>query len=165
MWIYLLRHGIAEDPRPGIADDDRALTDEGREGLRDARHAWSRLVQPPDLVITSPLRRARETADIFRETFDAEPPLRVEAAIIPGAEPARVVTLLESEMLSQTRSVAVVGHEPNIGYLFGALLTGQLRISVSMERGMLVGLQSEGATSLITGLRFVLRQQDAARIT
>ena len=165
MWIYLLRHGIAEDPRPSVADDERALTDEGREGLREARRAWSRLIQPPDLVITSPLRRARETADIFRGAFDAEPTLRVEDAVVPGAEPARVVTLLESEMLSRTRSVAVVGHEPNIGYLLGALLTGQLRVPVSMERGMLVGLQSEGTTSLITGLRFVLSQQDAARIT
>ena len=165
MWIYLLRHGIAEDPRPGLVDDDRALTDEGRARLRAASKAWSLLVHPPELVITSPLRRARETAEIFRNTFDVEAPLRVEEAVVPGAGPARVVTLLESEMLSRTGSVAVVGHEPNIGYVLGALLTGQLRVHVSLDRGALVGLQSEGTTSLITGLRFALSQQDAAKIT
>ena len=47
MWIYLLRHGVAEAPRLGLADEDRALTRDGLADLHAASRAWGRLVTAP----------------------------------------------------------------------------------------------------------------------
>ena len=62
MIVYLLRHGIAEDPRPGQADDERALTDEGIERLTQSCKGYRRLVTEPTELHSSPLKRARQTA-------------------------------------------------------------------------------------------------------
>ncbi|MCK5945192.1 MAG: histidine phosphatase family protein [Planctomycetes bacterium] len=165
MWIHLLRHGIAEEPRPDLADEDRALTDEGRKRLRRAGRAWNELVRTPDVVITSPLQRARQTAEQFVEAVGFGGDLRVDAAFVPGARPELATTLLEGELLARTGSVAVVGHEPHLGYLLGSLLTGHSRLTIPLRKGMLVGLQVESTTTLLATLRFSLGQKAAARLT
>jgi len=165
MWIYLLRHGIAEDPHPGLADEDRALTDEGRKRLQRASKAWKKLVQTPDVVMTSPLKRARQTADEFVEAIGFESDLHVDAGLVPGAMPMQALTLLEGEMLARTDSVVVIGHEPHLGYLLGSLLTGHQRLSIPLKKGMLVALQTESTTSLVASMRFALTQKAAAKLT
>ena len=92
-------------------------------------------------------------------------PLEIDDALTPGADPSRALTALEGEMLSRTDSVAVVGHEPHLGYLLGALLTGHPRQSIPLKKGMLVGLQVEGATTILAGLRFSLSTKAAAQLT
>ena len=165
MWIYLLRHGVAEAPRPGLADEDRSLTRDGLEGLHAASRAWGRLVTAPSVVFCSPYARARQTADVFSQTAAPSAALRVDATYTPSADPARAIAQLEEEMLSQTEGVAVIGHEPHLGYLLGSLLSAQPRQSVPLNTGMLVGVQTEGATSLVAGLRFALSQEAAASLT
>lgn len=165
MWIYLLRHGVAEEPSAGRPDEQRALTEEGKGKLRQAGQAWSRLVRTPSLVITSPLLRARETTEEFARAVGSPAELRVDDALTPAADPMRALTLLEGEMLAKTHSVAVIGHEPHLGYLLGALVTGQQRLSMPLKKGMLVGLQAEGATTILAGLRFALTTKAAAQLT
>lgn len=165
MWIYLLRHGVAEDHRPDLPDEDRALTDEGRRRLRRAGKAWQKLLSAPALVVTSPLLRARQTTEELVAALGDPGELRVDAGLVPGAPLHAALTLLEAELLSGTESVALVGHEPHLGYLLGSLLTAHPRQSVPLKKGMLVGLQTESTTSLVTGLRFSLSQKAAARLT
>ncbi|MEZ6036763.1 MAG: phosphohistidine phosphatase SixA [Planctomycetota bacterium] len=165
MWIYLLRHGIAEDPQPGQSDDERALTEQGWRRLRRAAPAWSRLVGGIDVLVSSPLRRARETATVLAEAGGFRGELRIDEGLVPGAAPALALAMLEAELLSGTDSVAVVGHEPHLGYLLGTLLTGHPRVTVPFKKGMLVGLEATSPTSLATGLRFTLTQKAAARLT
>lgn len=165
MWIYLLRHGIAEDHRPGLADEDRALTDVGRQRLERAGAAWRELVPTPDIVVTSPLKRARQTADAFVAAVGFDADVRVDEGLVPGARTADAVTLLEGELLSRTGSVALIGHEPHLGYLLGSLVSGDPRLSIPLKKGMLVGLQTESTTTLVAGLRFALSQKAAARLT
>lgn len=164
MWIYLLRHGIAEDHRPDLQDDDRALTDEGWRRLRRAGPAWGRLIESLDLVLTSPLRRARETTTALLEAVPCERAPRVEEALVPHGAPQVAQALLEAELLDGTGRVAVVGHEPHLGFLLGALLTGHPRMSVPLKKGMLVALQCESSTSLSCGLRFSLTHKAANRL-
>ncbi len=164
MHIYLLRHGIAEDAGPGVSDHDRALTDEGRRRLRKAMAAWRRLVATPDLVIVSPLRRARETAELFIEAarFRGEP--RVEEALVPSAAPSLALSLLEAEVLSATNAVALVGHEPHLGYVLGTLLTGHPRQPIPLKKGMLVGVETSTADGTSSELRFALATKAAAEL-
>jgi phosphohistidine phosphatase len=164
MHIYLLRHGIAEDGSPTVHDRDRALTDEGRKRLQRAAATWRKLVESPEVVFVSPLRRAIETAAVFTETlrFSGEP--RIEEALVPEAPPALCLSLLEGEAWSGTKSVAVVGHEPNLGYLLGLLLTGHPRQPIPLKKGMLVGVETESSASLLAALRFSLTQKVAAQL-
>lgn len=164
MWIYLLRHGNAEDHAPDLPDEDRALTEEGKKRLRRAAPTWQRLVDAPDVIVTSPLRRARETAEVLVDAVRFAGNLRIDNALVPGATPSLAVTLIEAELLAGTGSIALVGHEPHLGHLLGALLTGQPRVAVPLKKGMLVGLEAESATSALATLRFALSQRAAARL-
>jgi phosphohistidine phosphatase len=160
--IYLLRHGIAEDAGPGVSDHDRALTADGIKRLRRAMGAWRRLVEKPDVVITSPLRRARETAELFVEAARFAGELRVENALVPNAATSLAISLLEAEVLSGTNAIALVGHEPHLGYLLGTLLTGHPRQPIPLKKGMLVGVETLTEHGASSELRFALAQKAAA---
>ncbi|MFT4515605.1 MAG: phosphohistidine phosphatase [Planctomycetota bacterium] len=164
MWIYLLRHGIAEDPSLGSADEDRRLTDEGVERLTRAGKTWQKLMVAPELVLTSPYRRARETAAMFAKAVGYGGELRDEAKLVPHGRTDETLVLLEGLLLAQTASVALIGHEPNLGYLLGSLLTGHSHLSMPLKRGMLVGLETESTTNVICGLRFSMTQRIAAQL-
>lgn len=159
MHIYLLRHGIAEDAGPGVADHDRALTDEGWRRLRRAAATWRRLATTPDVLLTSPLRRARQTAEVLAEAVRFAGETRVDDALVPNAPASLAMNLLEAESLSGTAAVAIVGHEPHLGYLLGALLTGHARQPIPLKKGMLVGIETESPASLVGNLRFALTQK------
>lgn len=164
MHIYLLRHGIAEDGGPGVADHDRALTDEGWKRLRKAAAVWRRLVPTPDIVMVSPLRRALQTAEVFAQAVDFTGELQVADALVPNGAPSVALSMLEAEALSQTKAVAVIGHEPHLGYLLGCLLTGHPRQSVPLKKGMLVAVETESSASMIGNLRFALSQKIAGEL-
>lgn len=164
MHIHLLRHGIAEDGVPGGDDGARALTDEGKKRLRKAAAAWRALVAPPDVVWTSPLLRAQQTCAIFCDAIGFGGEVQVCADLVPEAAPSRALALLEGEALSGTGSVALIGHEPHLGYLLGLLLTGQGRMPVPFKKGMLVGVETASPTSLVGQLRFALTQKLAGEL-
>lgn len=164
MLIYLLRHGIAEDARPGVPDHDRALTDDGWKRLRKAAKTWRALIPTPDVLMVSPLRRALQTAEAFAEAVGFTGELRVADALIPSGAPSVALSMLEAEALSQTGSVAVIGHEPHLGYLLGGLLTGHPRQPVPLKKGMLVAVETESSASMIGGLRFALSQKVAGEL-
>jgi phosphohistidine phosphatase len=77
-----------------------------------------------DEVWTSPLVRARQTAELLAAGVSAQPPVKVLTALAPGHTPARVVD--ELARVTRRRSVAVVGHEPGLGEL-AAFLVGARR--------------------------------------
>ena len=67
MQIYILRHGIAEDAGPGQSDSERALTSEGKKKLRNVLRAAHEAGVTPALILTSPLKRAVQTAELAAE--------------------------------------------------------------------------------------------------
>lgn len=163
MHIQLLRHGIAEDHAAG-GDSERTLTEEGWKRLRRAAPAWHAVLEVPDVVIASPLRRAQETATVFAEAVRYRGELRIEAALAPDVPPDRAASLLEAELLSGADAVALVGHEPHLGYLLGLLLTGHPRMPIPFRKGMLVAVETVSDTSLHSSLRLALTQRAAARL-
>lgn len=164
MRIHLLRHGEAEEPSTAGGDAARALTEAGIERLRRAAPAWRRLVETPDVVLVSPLLRAQETAKVFVEAVKFRREIRTEASLVPDAPPSLALNQLEVEALSGTRSIALVGHEPLLGYLLGTLLTGHPRQSVPLKKGMLVALETASSASLVAELRFALSTKAAANL-
>jgi phosphohistidine phosphatase len=115
MEIYLLRHGVAEEGRPGSRDADRALTAEGRKKLRAVLEVAKRGGMNPDVILTSPYRRALETARIAAEMLDFKDPLIEAPALTPQS---RVEEAWEEICLhDEAGALLVSGHEPLTGEL------------------------------------------------
>ena len=148
MQLLFLRHGIAVDHgAPGYEDNDdaRPLTDKGRRVTKAVARGLQRLAEP-DLILTSPLPRARETADIVGAALGVQV---VETPLLGlGFNPLQLMDALE---LAQTtlgdaplRQVVLVGHEPSMSGTIGALVgpglnlllkkTGLARVDVADTR-------------------------------
>src|SRR5947209_14733617 len=90
MQIYVLRHGIAEDATHGQADSARALTDEGREKLRRVLKRARAAGVTPAAILSSPYRRAVETADVAAKELDFAGKVGHTRALIPEASPSEI---------------------------------------------------------------------------
>ena len=121
MHLYLLRHAIAV-PRgtPGFPNDDRPLTDEGVRKMTRAAAGLARVVGRIDVILTSPLSRALQTARIAAEALDREERVQLCDALLP-AVPLRDV-LAHLRGIPGASGVMLVGHEPMLGLLASSLL-------------------------------------------
>jgi len=119
--IYLIRHAIAEvrgSERPD--DTKRPLTDDGIRRMRKAARGLARLGVMLDAVLTSPLVRTRQTAEIVAAAIDPKPHLTTIESLAPGGTYAALLADLEKH--ARRRRIALVGHEPGIGELAGRLI-------------------------------------------
>jgi len=119
MELLIVRHAIAvERGTPGYADDDRPLTEEGEKKFRCAAKGLARVIDRPDVVLTSPLPRARRTAEIATEAWKGPTP--TVAPALAGGSFAEVAALLASYRGKER--VALFGHEPDVSELVARLL-------------------------------------------
>lgn len=135
MQLYLLRHGIAEDASPGLADAERALTPEGVKKLREILKRARTADVAPSLIVTSPYVRARQTAELAAEILEYGEELAGSACLTPMASPAD--TWAEVRALRGEASVLLVGHEPHMSSLTGFLL-GAPELRVDFKKGAMV---------------------------
>ena len=116
MKLYLIRHAPAEEPSqtaPAV-DDERALTEKGKARMVRTAAALKRLSVRPELILTSPLRRALETAALVAEGLGN---IRVEtlAELAPGTEASALSAAIRAHQA--LNELALVGHQPDLGRL------------------------------------------------
>ncbi len=119
--LYLVRHGIAEERGEDWPDDSkRPLTSAGMAKLRKEARGLVALGVEIDQIITSPLVRTRQTADILGEALKNKPGVAASDALAPAGTPAAVM----QEIARHVRKgrIALVGHEPNLGELAAQLI-------------------------------------------
>lgn len=134
MKILLVRHAIATDAASFAGPDrDRPLTDDGRRRFRRGALALAALVPDLALIATSPLRRARETAEILAAATDGRARLAEAGELAPDGAATAVLRRLAS--WREVAAVALVGHEPNLTLLEGLLLTGSERSLAELKKG------------------------------
>lgn len=137
MRLLVIRHAIAEDREAfaftGQPDSERPLTREGRTKMRRAAGGIASLVPNLETLATSPLVRAMQTAAIVADEYggDLEPVLVGELS--PEYPPDDLLPWLRS--VDHDATVAVVGHEPHLGFLVGWLLTGRHESFVELKKG------------------------------
>jgi phosphohistidine phosphatase len=120
--LYLVRHAIAFERGEDWPDDaKRPLTHKGAARMREVVDGLLELRVELDLVITSPLVRAKQTADLIVAGWPEAPALVVSPALTPGAAAAGVSEVLSQH--TQAAGIALVGHEPGLGEI-GAWLIG-----------------------------------------
>jgi phosphohistidine phosphatase len=134
MEIYILRHGIAEDSQPGQSDSERALTSEGRKKLVRVLRVAREAGVAPSLILTSPLKRAVQTAQLAAETLDYKGELLRTKALEPGSHPRMVWE--EIRVHKDEPSILLAGHEPLFSSLTAYLL-GCPDLQVDFKKGAL----------------------------
>jgi phosphohistidine phosphatase len=119
---FLLRHAIAapHDPDRYPEDGERPLTPHGRERMERAARGLRTLEGRFDLILTSPLARAVETARILSRAFRPVVDVKVLRPLSPGGGAGGVIAGLSA--LPATTSVVLVGHEPDLTRLAGAFV-------------------------------------------
>jgi phosphohistidine phosphatase len=136
MDLIILRHGKAEDFNPR-GDGARVLVEKGRAQARSAALMLKRAKLLPDIVLTSPLARARETADEFCTTAEM-PGAVIQGWLSCGMHPQEALNELAG--FREFKRVAIVGHEPDLSELIQWIL-GASGGSVEVKKGTIACLQ------------------------
>ena len=148
MKLYVMRHGPAEEQAASGLDGDRALTSAGRERVRNVAKALSLAGEEPARIVTSPLVRAVQTAEIVAivtKLGERDGSVEVRREMAPGGDGAELAHRLAAE---GAKRVMVVGHEPDLSAMLVALLGS---FSRPFDKAMVVALHplasAEGATT------------------
>lgn len=149
MQIYLLRHGIAENGRPGRPDSDRALTDEGRARLRRVLKRARTADAAPTLILSSPYRRAVETAEVAADVFRYKGDIVRSRAFVPEA--SAVDAWEEMRVYAGESAVLIAGHEPLMSAI-AAFLLGCPSLQVEMKKAALVCIEIESPAAVPRGI-------------
>jgi phosphohistidine phosphatase len=121
--LLFLRHGVAEPRETWTgADDGRPLTAEGRRAMVAEAAFFARLGLAPDAILSSPLTRAHETAQIVAEGLAIADRLRDDDRLAPGFGPAGLGAILGEHRAAKT--VMLVGHEPDFSLTIADLIGG-----------------------------------------
>jgi phosphohistidine phosphatase len=135
MKLLLLRHAIAEEQedfaRTGKDDRWRPLTDEGRKKMKQNAKGLREILPELDLLATSPLTRAAQTAAIVDSVYGGLPEVEIEE-LSPEATPTDFLRWLRKQ---KSGTLAAVGHEPSISLILSWLLTGSEKRIFSFRKG------------------------------
>jgi phosphohistidine phosphatase len=141
MELYLLRHGIAEDGRPGMKDSDRALTPEGREKLKRVLKRARNAGLKPELILSSPYRRAIETAEVAADVLGCKGKIVSTDALVPNASPHDLWDQVRSRR-DEAASILAASHEPLMSSSL-AFLLGSPALLVDMKKAALARVDFE----------------------
>jgi phosphohistidine phosphatase len=138
MEIYVLRHGEAEERETGRADRDRKLTARGKRDLKALLKVARKAEVAPDVILTSPLRRAQETAAIAAEVLGCKRIVETRN-LLPGASPELVWKEIGNG--HKVEKVLLAGHQPHLGSLIGLLL--EAPVMVDLKKGSMVRIATQ----------------------
>lgn len=145
--IYLMRHGIASDLGVGgvMRDADRPLTPEGRARLQVMSEGISRLELKFNVIFTSPLLRARQTAEVVADVLELQHKVKMIESLAPGkslvgAESGRAELFIEMGAYSFDRAL-LVGHQPDLSETASFMLTGNRNLNIEFRKGALCAIE------------------------
>lgn len=124
MKVYFLRHGEADWPEWDRPDDERPLTRKGKKEVRRMADLLADHEVNPAVLLSSPLPRAFETAEIVAERFDLR--VKEEPALAPGFDAEKLASMLKQY---EGQDVMLVGHEPSLSRAIAALTGGNVRLA------------------------------------
>jgi phosphohistidine phosphatase len=135
MIIYFLRHASAGEPFVNAKKDEkRALDKDGIEQCGYVGRALAAIEAQVDVIVSSPLKRATQTASLVGNEMGYEGKLQIETGLRPGATVADFRRLLEK--YARQESMMVVGHNPNLSQFLGALISESgCEASVELKKG------------------------------
>lgn len=159
MKLLLIRHAKAEErsmiPFLSKKDADRRLTDEGRKEMRKVAKGLREIAPDIDVLATSPLARARETAEIIAGTFKIQETIE-QPLLAPDGSKRALIGWLKTKPTEAT--VALIGHEPQLSALAGLLISGKERSLIALKKGACCLIEFEHAPAIGGGMLLWLLQ-------
>lgn len=133
MELYIVRHGDAGQAMlvRGRADAERELTREGRDETAEVAKALRELGCAPDRIGTSPLVRARQTAEILADALDAKRKLESCDFLSPGSDAEALIRWMRDV---PAETVMIVGHMPDLAQLASAMLTPNAPLDIVFKK-------------------------------
>ncbi len=122
MKLFFLRHGLADRSAWSGADHERPLTPRGKERMKEEADTIARLDLGLDAILTSPLTRASQTAEIVADRLDMHDLLKVDERLSPGFDRADLLAMLEDH--DEAESLMLVGHEPDFSWTIESVIGG-----------------------------------------
>jgi phosphohistidine phosphatase len=161
MEIYILRHGVAEEPQTGQPDSERPLTADGRKKLRNVLRTAASAGVVPSLILTSPFKRALQTAQVAADILQYKSELLRTQALEPSSSPKAVWD--EIRVHKDESGILLAGHEPLFSRLTAYLL-GSPNLQVEFKKGAMVCIEVERFPAEPHGvLRWMLTSKLAAQ--
>ena len=142
MEIWLLRHAAAEDRAESGRDADRALSEDGHRRAREVARGLAELDSGIELILTSPYRRARQTAEPVARALRLTSTLRETQALEPSSDPEEILGEVRAE---PAQVILLVGHEPHLGALLGRLVSGRAGLEIPMKKAAVARLTWQGS--------------------
>jgi phosphohistidine phosphatase len=158
MMLFIMRHGLAEEPTPKGDDSARKLTAKGSAKIRKAAAGLRAAGFAFNMILTSPIPRAMETAELVAKELGGPKPKTVPE-LATGIAPAGLLEALIKLKLPE--SVLIVGHEPTLSRLASLMLTGSSESAgIKLKQGGIIALEfpdrTEGGAA---NLRWMMTQR------
>lgn len=149
MLVYFLRHASAGESLPDLRkDESRALDEEGIAQCKDVGRALAALGVQADIIVSSPLKRAAETAELVGRELDYQGKLIFDDALRPGAGYGVFQTLLAQH--SGHGTIFVVGHNPNLSDFLGRVIgDSRMGAAIELKKGAVAKVEMEGGQGLL----------------
>lgn len=156
MKLYIVRHAIAV-PRGtlGVRDDDRILTEEGAAKMRKNAAGLRALNYLPELILSSPLPRASQTAEILLEAFGKDTELKITPTLAPSGNRGELYREI-SRYEKKLKSLMLVGHQPSLGEIAGEIAFGSPECYVNFKKGGACAIEWEGVRGEPSGIMMAL---------
>ena len=164
MKLLVIRHGPAGDPEAwkeeGRDDRLRPLTPEGKKEMRKAAAGLATLIPELDVLVTSPLVRASQTAEIVGKHYNCE--IATDDSLLPDQDPEKTARAIRERGPSDT--VAVVGHEPHLSRFVSYLLAGKRESFIDLKKGGACLLDLERPASASATLNWLLTRRELIQL-
>lgn len=147
MNLYLIRHGDAESITLAKSDHERELTHKGKESIKRAAEGWKKMLRPFDIIASSPLIRAVQTAEIIADVFSYNGKIITDKRIASGCKPDDLIDFVKS---FQAENITIVGHEPDLSSNLSALVSVSGMYS-EFKKGAIAKVEFEGRIRLSGG--------------
>jgi phosphohistidine phosphatase len=167
MELYLLRHGVAvQRGTPGYKNDRlRPLTPDGRRRLAAVALGLRRLGVSVDVIFSSPLARARDTAELIADRLGLDRHVTTSPLLAPDADTGRLLAEVETMLSRTSASVLLVGHEPDLSRLASVLVFGEEGGLIKLRKGGLLKLTAaEWRHGRRARLEFLLTPEQLQRL-
>jgi len=140
MDLFVLRHGKAGPSADGTDDSKRALTGDGKKEIRKVGKWMRRKKFRFDVIATSPLTRAYETAEIVARSLGQKNRLAVWEELAPGGDPDTIC--YHAAQYGEEASVLLTGHEPLLSMLVSRIIAGDDSVSLILAKGGLAKIRN-----------------------
>ncbi len=152
MLVMLMRTAEAVHPSSDVRDSERGITESGRGDASYAAAFMKSLGLEPKLIICSPFKRTKETAETISANLPDPPPVQIAPSIMPGAGVGEIMKAIKSRVECGDQDwILAVGHEPDISSCLKELLKDSGDYSIPVESGTLVGIDLNCREGIVRG--------------